>query len=271
MKAMLAISMLMFVPAAAMASGGPPSTAMITVSAVPNPPPRELPAVATNDENPRYRTRWSVSLDASGRVTNLEPTDKTLIEAVRLPLDNAIRNWQFIPGKIGGEPAATDTTLALDISLVPVGEDRYSVRIDDARTGGDVSVKGIRATPKYPASAIQHRRQGMVVLDVNYDASGRVLATKQHEGAPPVDAALAKSAEQAVKRWSFSPEVVGGHPIAGAAIVPVCFEIVPSGSRPPSTACDWAPSRSHSDLHGGEVFAIEPAARLQSDVIGKTL
>jgi len=253
------------------ASDAAPTTSALTVSAMTSPAPQRLPAArSVGDDNPHYRTRWAVSLDASGRVARLEPGDTTLVDAVRIPLDKAIRNWQFVPGSVGGEPAATDTTLTLDITLVPFGEDKYSLRVDDARTGGDVPLKGIRATPKYPPAAIQHRRQGMVVLKVDYDAEGRVLAASPHQEAPAVAVELTKSAEQAVKKWVFAPEVVGGHALAGSAIVPICFEIVPSGTRP-NSSCAWIPPGAHSGLHDSDVLAIEPAARLKTDVVGHTL
>jgi TonB family protein len=268
MKGMLVCSLLLIAPVVATASEG--LTSALTVTAMPYPPTR-LVAERKSDENPRYRTRWAVSLDAAGRVTKLDPADKTLVDAVRIPLDKAIRSWQFIPGTIDGHPAVTETTLALDISLVPFGGDKFALRVDDARTGGDVPLRGIRAAPKYPSAAIRHRRQGMVVLKVDYGADGHVVAARPHESAPAVAAELTKSAEQAVKRWTFSPEVVGGHPLAGSAVVPICFEIVPSGSPMPRTACEWVPPGAHSGLHENDVVAIAPAARLKTDVVGRTL
>lgn len=270
MKGVLVCFLLVLTPCAAMASDGAPSTSAFTVTATQYPPTREIARHESGDENPRYRTRWSVSLDTAGRVTRLEPSDGTLVDAVRLPLDKAIRSWQFIPGSIGGQPAATDTTLALDITLVPSGDDKFALRVDDARTGGGIPIRGIRAAPKYPREAIYQRRQGMVVLKVDYDAAGHVVATKPLEGAPAVAADLTRAAEQAIKSWSFSPEIVGGHPLAGSVVVPTCFEIVHSGSMPQSS-CEWIPPGAHRGLHDNDVLAIEPAAKLQTDVIGHTL
>jgi len=271
MKGLLACFLLVLTPCAATASDGAPSTSAITVTATPYPPPRQVAGQNSGDENPRYRTRWSVSLDAAGHVTRLEPSDKTLADAVRLPLDKAIRSWQFIPGSVDGQPAATDTTLALDITLVPFGDDKFALRVDDARTGGDVTTKGIRVPPKYPATAIRHNRQGMVVLKVDYDPTGHVLAANPHEGAPVVAAELTTSAARAVKRWMFSPEIVGGHALAGSVIVPICFEMVGFGKPMPRTACEWVPPGAHRGLHENDVLAIEPAAKLQTDVVGRTL
>lgn len=226
-------------------------------------------AAADSEASARYRVRWAVSLDARGHVVNLESGD-TLVDAARAPIEEAIRRWQFVPGRLNGQPAPTETILTLDIALVPVAGDKFVVRIDDARTGGALAIKGIRKPPKYPPSAIQHHVQGMVVLKVDYDADGRVVSAKPHENAPKVAPELVRSAEHAVKEWTFTPEVVGGHAVAGSAIVPTCFEIVPHGT-PLRMQCDWTPPGARAAVHDNEAFALEPAARLETDVIGHTL
>lgn len=219
---------------------------------------------------PKFRTKWLVSLDAEGHVVGIEPADATLVESARVPLERAIREWRFVSGRVNGTPAPTQTILTLDIALVPAGEDRFNVRIEDAHTGGDIAIKGARKPPRYPSDAIQHRWRGMVVLKVDYDADGRVVASSPADGAPTVAMSLVRSAEKAVKDWAFSPEVVGGHALAGSAFVSVCFDIVPAGSRP-SGDCVWTPPGSKSALRDGEAIALAPATRLETDVIGHTL
>ena len=80
-------------------------------------------ALANTDEgDSRYRVRWVVSLDAAGHVTDVKAGTQTLVDVVRVPLENAIRGWRFVPGKIDGQPAPTRTMLTLDIALVPAGD-----------------------------------------------------------------------------------------------------------------------------------------------------
>jgi hypothetical protein len=225
---------------------------------------------SAGDADSRYRLRWAVSLDAAGRVVGLEPATQTLVDIVRVPLEGAIRQWRFVPGKVDGRPAPTETVLTLDIALVSAGNDKLNVRIEDARTGGDIAIKGMRKPPHYPPDAVQHRWQGMVVLKVDYDAEGRAVNAIPADNAPAVAMSLVRSAEKAVKEWTFTPEVVGGHALAGSAIVTTCFEIVPHGMRP-EMKCGWTPPGARSALHDNEAFAIEPAARLETDVIGHTL
>ncbi|MFI4970668.1 MAG: hypothetical protein ACHP7D_10725, partial [Lysobacterales bacterium] len=67
--------------------------------------------------------------------------------AVREPLEHAIRSWIFEPGRIDGQPAPTETTLTLDVSFVPSADGKYAVRIDDARTGGDIDLAASKRAP----------------------------------------------------------------------------------------------------------------------------
>jgi TonB family protein len=255
-------------PFAAMAADHAPPIATMTISISPYPPPREL--FPAEDPTPHYGTRWAVSLDAEGRVTKLESVDKPP-EAIRAPLDAAIRKWQFVSGTVNGNEVPTETMLTLDVTLVPAGDDKYALRVDDARTGGAVKGKDMHGDyPKYPSDAVRHHRQGLVVLKVDYDSTGRVTAAKRHADAPAVANDLEVAAARAVKSWRFTPEVVGGRALAGSAIVPICFEMVGMGKGIERANCNWVPPGVKSLQEGG-VVAIEPATRLKTDIVGHTL
>ena len=119
-------------------------------------------AVATAaDRMLRLTHEWQVSLDVAGKVTALRDRGQAeLSAAVRAPLEQAIRGWTFEPGRIGGRPAPTETTLTLDVSFVPASGDRYAIRIDDARTGGVVdAAAAAKAPPRVPREAM---RPGLV-------------------------------------------------------------------------------------------------------------
>lgn len=207
MKALPAVFLVgMLSPFAAMAADHAPPIATMTISISPYPPPREL--FQDEDPTPHYGTRWAVSLDAEGRVTSLESEDKPP-EAIRAPLDAAIRKWQFMSGTVNGNAVPTETMLTVDVTLVPAGDDKYALRIDDARTGGAVKSKDMHGNyPKYPTDSARHHRQGLVVLKVDYDAAGHVTATQRHADAPAVANDLEVAAARAVKsggsrrRWS---------------------------------------------------------------------
>ncbi len=247
------------------------SVAAITVTVEPGPTPLAIPPETSNGEL-RLHPRWTLTLDASGRVAGLEANDEAPVDAIRLPLENAIRSWHFTPGAIGGKPAETRTTLALDITLVERGDATFGVRVDDARTGADLTMKGFHhVVPKYPSDALRHRREGMVVLRIDYDGNGHVVGVRPNDGAPAVDASFVSSAETAVKRWTFSPEIVGGRGLAGSTIVPICFANYLHHKPSADSGCSWTPPAGHGGLGEGGIVAIDPAARLESDVVGHTL
>lgn len=255
-------------PFTVLAGGHAPSLATLTISIFPYPPPREL--FPDEDPTPHYGTRWTVALDAEGRVVKLDPVDDAP-KAIRTPLDAAIRKWQFVPGMVNGQPVPTETMLTVDVTLLPAGEDKYALRIDDARTGGAIKTGDMRGNyPKYPTDSERHHRQGLVVLKVDYDAKGHVTSATRHADAPAVADDLEVSAARAVKTWRFTPEVVGGRALAGSVLVPICFEMVGMGKDIERANCNWVPPGVNSLQEGG-VVAIAPATRLKTDVVGHTL
>ncbi len=135
-----------------------------------------------------------------------------------------------------------------------------------ADTGG---AYGRVIVPTYPEVARDARRQGLVVLRTQYDASGAVTDVALAADAPKVDHHLARAAFAAVRNWTFDPEVVGGHPRAGEVPVPVCFTLPLRNA--PSGICEWKHPGSDIALAGSEAVAVNPEATLLTDVIGRSL
>jgi len=77
--------------------------------------------------------------------------------------------------------------------------------------------------PVYPESAREDGLEGLVVLSVEVDADGHVLAVTwtRRSGAPVLDYA----ARQAILRWRFQPANDGLGPVAGRAQVSVRFSL----------------------------------------------
>ena len=213
-------------------------------------------------------TTWSVALDASGHVVGVEQSSQ-IKPLLADPLAKAIRGWEFEPGRVDGKPAPTETTLYLDVTLEPGANDSYAVRVDGVRTGGAVSQ--IKA-PVFPTSLLQHKSvleqnsAALVVVEAHYDQDGKVVSVAPAPGAPKVQKALSKAVMTAVKGWTFTPERVAGHGVAAGAYVPVCFAMAANGAD----CGKWSPLAG-ADIGNGVAFALEPAATLKSDVIGRTL
>jgi TonB family protein len=62
--------------------------------------------------------------------------------------------------------------------------------------------------PEYPAAARQFRLSGEVIIELTVGVDGKVENVAITKGYPILNDAVVR----AVKRWSFSPYVVDGHP-----------------------------------------------------------
>jgi TonB family protein len=186
--------------------------------------------------------QWSLSLAADGQITNLAPISKAYKPIVREQLEPIVRGWHFTPGKVDGRPAAAETTLTMHAALEPAGGETYRVGVTSAVTGAGYESG---APPKYPLSALRMERYGLVWLQVNHDASGHVVSAAPvvHAGEPRVDRALTKAAIDTVKQWTFRPERVAGHGVAGSVLEPFCFST--EELRDP---CHWAPARGEIEV-----------------------
>lgn len=205
---------------------------------------------------------WDISLDADGHVTKLATKDESM-PTLHAPLEKAIRGWHFSPGTINGQPAATESHVQTRLELRLV-KDAYQVWMLGADTGASY---GKTPPPEYPDAAAKAWKQGEVVLIVHYNGTGAVTDVAPYEHGPKAYVQLARAAMTAVKNWTFNPEVVGGHPIPGVALVPVCFAL-PRGTPP---ACQWESPATGRNMNGSQAVALNPAAKLESDVIGRVL
>ena len=232
-----------------------------------------LQAADDPSEPIRLTLAWDLSLDAQGHVTSLAALpNKRLADVpqIRERLEQQIRTWPFTPGAVAGRPAATDTRLVVSFSLRPNDQNSYRISFDDVRTGGHI----LRTVmPQYPISVLRSAAPtGMVVVRAAYDADGKVLSAVVETGSPPIAAGLLNASISAVKKWRFQPERVDGHGIAGSQVMPICYSVRPIESRAaPSPPCKWDPPGTHASIGEGESLAIDPAARLNKDVVGHAL
>ena len=101
---LLPLSVLLSITAPADAPKPLTSAAAITVTLEPGPRPLNLPVEGNAQGEARIHPRFALTLDASGHVAALEALGAPPVPAIRTPLENAIRRWQFQPGAIDGKP-----------------------------------------------------------------------------------------------------------------------------------------------------------------------
>ena len=71
-----------------------------------------------------------------------------------------------------------------------------------------------------------------------------------------------EAASAAARNWRFLPELANGKPVAGAVMIPVCFR---AESAEPQ-ACDWQGPEGQRFTPSSVAVAIEPAARITTDL-----
>jgi hypothetical protein len=228
------------------------------------------PAHAAVD-NVHVDVDWRVTIDPQGHVTAMtalphERVDK--VPQIRARLEQEVRTWQFLPGLIDGKPEETQTSLHVRATLTAASNDTMNIRLDHAGVG-PTRVKMV--VPRYPAEAIRHHKIGEVVLRIGYDANGHVFSVAPAADAPKVDPSLIAASEKAAHHWTFQPESVGGHGLAGFVYAPFCYSLNEIGGHRYQGKCDWVAPGSKDALRDGETLALNPATKLLTDVAGRTL
>lgn len=221
------------------------------------------PMIGARDKATAHVTiAWEITLDAQGKVTEIATHDKGIAN-LNARLENAIRNWQFSAGKVDGRSVPTKTTLQTELEIT---NDGSVIGVKALKAFVGAGYDSVRA-PAYPHLSEIQGEQGLVVLLVNFDAQGKVLGVSTYEDAPHPNPRLQRAAAAGVSEWTFKPELLDGQGIAGRAIVPVCFSI--GGHRPPN--CTWKSAVAGEKADASHLIALDPAAKLETDVTGRAL
>ena len=185
-------------------------------------------------------------------------------------LTAAARVWSCTSRRTIGRPQPTETVLSLSLSLVPVDGDSWRVAFDDARTGGRI---GKVTLPHIPHEVVTRRETGVVVVRAAYDADGKVVSATLDDESPLKAREVVKASLDAVRQWTFEPERVAGHGVAGIQIVPVCYTSFVGYPRPGDEAatCAWKPHGQNATIAEGESLSLDPAARLTTAIGGHAL
>jgi TonB family protein len=222
-----------------------------------------IPVLALAAGRPRpvdLTMSWILTLDKTGAIKSMQATE-TKNAGLYQRLETGIRKyWKFVPNKIKGNAGDIQTTLTVHSTLEPV-DGFYAVRVHDASTGA-------RYASMIPApQPVKAQGAAGVLLDVSYDASGRVTTAKAVAGGSPKAGGDAeRAAIAAVKQWTFKPETVGGKAVAGKVRVPVCLA-APAMQK----ACGFVSPETKKAIDAERPQGLRSVVRIETDVTTRDL
>jgi periplasmic protein TonB len=82
-------------------------------------------------------------------------------------------------------------------------------------------VKIVDARPVYPDIARQAKKEGTVVMEAVLDTSGRVTQLRVIQSVPLLD----QAALDAVRRWRYTPTMLGGNPVSVLMTITIRFQL----------------------------------------------
>ena len=87
-----------------------------------------------------------------------------------------------------------------------------SRKLEPLRVGGDVHAPVIveRVEPSYPLAARSARVQGIVILEIIIDRTGKVVSAQVLK---PLPMGLSETSLEAVRQWRFTPGTMNGKPV----------------------------------------------------------
>ncbi len=222
------------VPAAPGAEGGridPPKLA--------SSPSAIYPAMARNS-NIEGVVVVDALVDASGTVTQAQAVSGPTL--LRQAAADSVRSWKYQPAKLNGQPIAVHTQVSVDFHLnaasVVTGSGAPAnsiaatsslppsaapVAAPAAPATGVIQAPKLIASPPpvYPNNARSSSVEGVVVLDLLVDETGKVTQAKVVSG--PV--LLQPAAVEAVHSWKYQPARQNGQPVAQHTQVSINFRL----------------------------------------------
>lgn len=224
------------------------------------------PTAARGGDSVQTTLVWHLDLGADGAIGELTAVS-TMPDLLRDKLEAEIRTWSFRSGKIGGSAAPSQTSLNLRVRGDRQADGTWSVTLLGAETGGRMRKMIV---PQYPEAAIASRRQGLVLLLLEYDADGKVTSSTVADASPIKTGNLIGAARGASKRYEFEPERVGGRAVAGSALLPVCFTIRDLPGAPVGN-CAWTRPGDAEPLEDVQAVALGSMVTIETDVAGRML
>jgi TonB family protein len=209
------------------------------------------------------------TIGADGRITGLEWLgDNKIEQLLQARLEPRVRAWEFTPGALDGVPAETRTRLSVTLSARPAADGGLALEVLGAGTGPTLLV---RHAPAYPSAALRGLREALVTTTMSINADGTTSAGEiEVEASHGDERAFRDAVKQAMAKWSYEPETVGGRPVTGTFRVPTTF-CLPDDS-------DWCARRKAEKAAAGmpmakdgEAVGLESAVKLKTEVAGQAI
>jgi TonB family protein len=251
-----------------------------------------MPALASDTKAPaplELSVHGQIEIGPDGSVLSHQ-LDKRLNPAVRALVARNVERWRFEPITENGRPVIASTRMVLELSALPLGDDDLQLRVDDVRFGIPAE-RGPRTAPIYPRDAIKQRLGARVLLALQLDEAGKVIAAHPYQTS--LSSELSGSRAQRMRQlfetatlkaaqdWQFTPaERVAGAAVGASVKVPVDFRIGIGGWQSyvpgPLSPAPWMESSAQAtgndaELQDGELVALDSRFRLQGSPIGEIL
>jgi TonB family protein len=154
-----------------------------------------------------------VQIDTEGHVAQIDIIGghPLLAEAAA----NAVKQWQFKPYLLNGEPIAVETTETLSFGQ---GSPELPIKLRADVMAGNLIRE---VAPVYPPRAKAGHIQGEVILEAMIDTKGNVAELKISSGHP----LLAEAALDAVKQWKYKPYELNRKPVEVETTIMVRFQM----------------------------------------------
>jgi periplasmic protein TonB len=192
---------------------------------------------------------WTLALDADGKVADITPYGGSH-DAVTRRLERDIGGWVFAAADAAGAPSLTYLRVVVEAGAGGAPE------VVSATTG---PAPQRLSQPDFPMRDQLAGREGMVVLELDVDADGRVAEAGVHATSGTVSRAMADAAVAAARDWTFATERVGDRPVASRLLWPVCY----LGAGSTASACSWVGPDAQR-FSSKTVLPLDPSVRLVS-------